>query len=75
MLSLEKCKKVLLKNGGNYTDEEIIKIRDFLYKMVHLELELLKDLKKRNMWKNELIGTWRNHIIYKACEKMNDRQD
>jgi hypothetical protein len=33
--------------GKNYTNGEILKIRDFLYKIAHLELELIKDLEKR----------------------------
>lgn len=32
MLSLTKCKKILNKNGIIYTDEEIIMIRNVLYK-------------------------------------------
>lgn len=32
-LSLEKCKAILNKNGLAYTDEEVLLIREFLYKM------------------------------------------
>jgi hypothetical protein len=28
--SVEYCKKILNKSGDNYTDEEVIKIREFL---------------------------------------------
>ncbi len=36
-LSLAHCRKVLNRNGNNYTDEEIIAIRDFLYVMATLD--------------------------------------
>lgn len=38
MLSITKCKKILNRNEIHYTDEEIIMIRDFLYKMAEIEL-------------------------------------
>ena len=30
-LSIARCREILNTNGQNYTDEEIIAIRDFLY--------------------------------------------
>ena len=33
MLSIEKCKKILVDDNETYTDEEIKKIRAELYKM------------------------------------------
>lgn len=33
MLSITKCKKILNRNGTFYTDEEIILIRNVLYKL------------------------------------------
>lgn len=41
-ISVEECKKMLNKNGNNYTDEEVVKIRDFLYVLVHIEMEYIK---------------------------------
>ncbi len=41
-VSVEQCKKMLNKNDNNYTDEEIEKIRDFLYVLVHIEMEYIK---------------------------------
>ena len=32
MLTVEKCKKILQENGEDYTEEEVEKIREFLYK-------------------------------------------
>ena len=37
-VSVEQCKKMLNKNDNNYTDEEVEKIRDFLYVLVHIEM-------------------------------------
>lgn len=36
MLSITKCKKILNKNGISYTDEEIINIRNVLYKFAEV---------------------------------------
>lgn len=36
MLSLEECKKILHKNQKNFTDEEVLKIREILYKMAKI---------------------------------------
>ena len=36
MLTIAKCRAILEKNGGKYTDEEIQKIRDVLYKLAEL---------------------------------------
>ena len=38
---------MLNKYGANYTDEEIEKIRDFLYLLVHIELENLRAIKEK----------------------------
>jgi len=39
---LEKCKRILNRNGKNYQDEEVKKIRDFLYFLAELEFESFK---------------------------------
>jgi hypothetical protein len=38
-VSIGKCKLILEKNGCNYTDKEIEKIRDFLYILGEIEYE------------------------------------
>ena len=46
-LSLAKCKKILNVDGFCYTDEEVIKIRDWLYHMVDIAIDALdKNAKK-----------------------------
>lgn len=42
MLSITKCKQLLDKNGITYTDEEIEKIRDFLYLVAEIQYKQLK---------------------------------
>ncbi len=53
MLSITKCKKILNKNGINYTDEEIIKIREVLYKLAEIEYQSYKEKLSK---KSELSG-------------------
>ena len=40
-MSLKACKKILNTDGLNYTDEEIIKIRDWLYVMADIAIDAL----------------------------------
>jgi hypothetical protein len=45
MLSDEECKKILNKNGNNYTDEQVRSIRDFLWMLAKLEVKTLELIK------------------------------
>ena len=40
MISLELCRRILNKNGRKYTDEEIEMIREFLYKIGEIQIEV-----------------------------------
>ena len=40
-LSLTTCKKILNIDGLNYTDEEVIKIRDWLYVMADIAIDAI----------------------------------
>jgi hypothetical protein len=46
MLSHDKCKKILSKNGVKYTDEEVKKIREFLYKLGEISFAEFKKTHK-----------------------------
>jgi hypothetical protein len=46
MLSVESCQKILNSNGKNYTQEEIKKIRDFLYLLGEIDYEQFKEIEK-----------------------------
>lgn len=52
--SLAKCKAVLLKDGSEYSDAEILEIRDFLYKLADMDYEVfLKEQKRDDDFLNE----------------------
>lgn len=36
MLSNKECKKILNRNGRSYTDEEIVSIKEALYKLAEI---------------------------------------
>ena len=42
MLSITKCKKILNKKGISYTDDEIIMIRNVLYKLGEVVYKIQK---------------------------------
>jgi hypothetical protein len=39
-ISLSKCKSVLEKDGSKYSNEEVLEIREFLYKLADLDYEV-----------------------------------
>lgn len=41
-LSLEQCKKILNVNGNNYSDEDILKMRNWLYRYSEMTLAFLE---------------------------------
>ena len=41
MLSVNECRRILNQNGKNYTEEEILKIRDWLCKFSEITLKSL----------------------------------
>jgi hypothetical protein len=42
MLSIEKSKELLNRDGLNYTDEEVKKIREFIYILAEIDYQLFK---------------------------------
>lgn len=48
-LSLSKCKSVLDKDGSKYSNEEILEIREFLYKLADLDYEVFLKQKVREL--------------------------
>ncbi len=42
MLTLNECKEILNEEENNYTDEQIILIRDWLYHMADIALDSLE---------------------------------
>ncbi|MBI3502836.1 MAG: hypothetical protein HY063_13680 [Bacteroidetes bacterium] len=54
-LSLEQSKKILNRNGNNYTDEQIIIIRDFIYTMATIQYLFITEqyIKNKSLTKNQ----------------------
>lgn len=48
-LSLAECKKILNQDGFLYTDEEIIKIRDFLYHLSDIVMDDIEETKNKKL--------------------------
>jgi len=42
MLSLKKCKQILNQNDGNYSEEQVKKIRQFLYQIAEIDYQQFK---------------------------------
>ena len=42
MLSIEQCKKILNNDARKYSEEEIIKITEFLYQLAKMDLEFFR---------------------------------
>ena len=42
MLNLKECKKILNTNEKEYSDDEVILIRDWLYRFAEIALEVTK---------------------------------
>lgn len=41
-ISIETCKEILNVNGNQYTDEEIYKIREYMYQLVEIQIRHFK---------------------------------
>ncbi|MFN8252769.1 MAG: hypothetical protein U0V75_12935 [Ferruginibacter sp.] len=42
MISIETCKEILNVNGNQYSDEEIYKIREYMYQLVEIQIRQFK---------------------------------
>ena len=42
MLTLNECKKILNQDGILYTDEEVILIRDWMYHMADIAIDVIE---------------------------------
>lgn len=46
MLSIKQCQAFLSANGKNYSDEEVKKIREFLYTLGEIEYDMFQEINK-----------------------------
>ena len=58
MLTLKECREKL--QNTTYSDEEILAIRDFLYKLAKLNVQYIKETLKENGKKSNLVHTGLN---------------
>ena len=49
MISLEHCRKILNKTKSKYTDEEIKKIREYLYRMAQIDVTNFLTIKQQTL--------------------------
>ena len=47
--SLSKCKSILQKDGSVYTDEQVIEIKNFLYKLAEMDYSIFLKQKMREL--------------------------
>jgi len=45
MLSIKECQKILNKNGKEYSDDEIAKIRSWIYNLAEITVDYLQGKK------------------------------
>jgi hypothetical protein len=57
-LSLAFCKKILNVNGNSYSDEEVLRIRNYLYQLAEIECRHFKDWQAAQ--ENKIIAINRN---------------
>lgn len=48
-VSLAECRKILNTKGVHYTDEEIIEIRDWLYHMIDIILDVEEEKRDKEI--------------------------
>ena len=46
MISIIDCQKILTKGGTNLSDEAVIKLRDKLYEIAHLDYQIIIEQQK-----------------------------
>ena len=47
--NLSKCKTILQKDGSVYTDEQVIEIKNFLYKLAEMDYSIFLKQKMREL--------------------------
>lgn len=66
-ISLTKCKTIMEKDGAKYTEQEIIEIRAFLFKLADMDYQIfLKQKLREEEFKN--INAQKNNTNTKIIE-------
>jgi hypothetical protein len=45
MVTLDQCKEILKSGAARYSDEQILKLRDFLYSLASIDYQLFQQQK------------------------------
>jgi hypothetical protein len=77
MITIEKCREILEKNNKDlpklkvsvYSDEEIVYIRDFLYKMARINIDYVNEKLGPEMDLREIFKEQRRKADNEVCEK------
>jgi hypothetical protein len=57
MLTLKQCREKLSNNGKEFTDEQVLAIRDYFYKRAKIKIDYIKEKLKENEQKGNTIHT------------------
>jgi len=55
MLTINECKEKLKNDKIEYNDEEVQAIRDYLYKLAHINIDFINEQRKENEQKSDNI--------------------
>lgn len=55
MVTLDTCKKIVEKGGQQFSDDQIVKIRDFLYSLASLDYQLYQYKKHYEKESNSIL--------------------
>lgn len=55
-IPVEKCREMLNRNGITYTDEEVNKVRDYLYQMAAVTIEEFTKCQQAETEKSKIIS-------------------
>ena len=55
MLTLNQCREKLKNNGIEYTDEQVLSIRDYLYNFAKINVDYINKKLKDNEQKSDYI--------------------
>ena len=53
-ISIAECRSILQKDGSSYSDNEVLEVREFLYRLAEMEYEVfLKSINEENTELNQ----------------------
>lgn len=52
-ISLKKCREVLSETGKDLSDEQILAIRDYLYELAQIDIDIFRSIEEREGKKSQ----------------------